>query len=77
MYIDRLKKVNLDDNDDSSSRRPSAICFEQLKSHENGLMMATVLPCSRVFHDNCILNWLKVSHVCPVCRFELPSVFNN
>ncbi|PIA32755.1 hypothetical protein AQUCO_04400154v1, partial [Aquilegia coerulea] len=34
-----------------------------------------VMPCatSHIFHENCIVKWLQGSHVCPFCRFELPT----
>ena len=45
------------------------ICLEDLV----GGSEVTVMPCSHVFHGTCIIRWLKQSHVCPMCRFEMPS----
>ncbi|KMT08894.1 hypothetical protein BVRB_6g136140 [Beta vulgaris subsp. vulgaris] len=33
----------------------------------------TFLPCDHKFHTVCVNKWLKINHVCPLCRFELPS----
>ncbi|KAK0573744.1 hypothetical protein LWI29_012941 [Acer saccharum] len=33
-------------------------------------------PCVHDFHETCIANWLKRSHLCPLCQFPL-SVCKN
>ncbi|EXB44305.1 E3 ubiquitin-protein ligase RING1-like protein [Morus notabilis] len=45
------------------------ICMEVVM---NGTHL-TRLPCSHVFHVDCIMEWLNDNHTCPLCRFKLPS----
>ncbi|ESQ34921.1 hypothetical protein EUTSA_v10009703mg [Eutrema salsugineum] len=44
------------------------ICLEEFT---NGGRIVT-LPCGHEFDDGCIVKWFETSHVCPLCRFELP-----
>lgn len=65
--IRSLEKVIRCEHSNSGDKCP--VCLE------NMLMGSQLirLPCSHIFHDNCILQWLKTGHMCPLCRFELPT----
>lgn len=46
------------------------VCLEEMKVGSEEKAM----PCSHVFHEDCIRQWLRRSHYCPICRFEVPKV---
>ncbi|CAL1359910.1 unnamed protein product [Linum trigynum] len=49
------------------------ICLEELAVVGVGSKAAVMMPCRHVFHEGCIVGWLKTSHYCPICRFEMPT----
>ncbi|TYJ21147.1 hypothetical protein E1A91_A08G045000v1 [Gossypium mustelinum] len=59
----KVVKVEAGDEEDC------IICLEEL---EVGFY-ASQMPCSHTFHVDCIMKWLKQSHYCPICRFEMPT----
>lgn len=46
-----------------------AVCKDELVSGDT----AVRLQCKHLYHPDCIVQWLKTSGTCPVCRFELPK----
>lgn len=45
------------------------ICFELFE--DNNKLTATT--CGHVFHENCIVHWMKQSQSCPICRCSINS----
>ncbi|KAK0597025.1 hypothetical protein LWI29_021060 [Acer saccharum] len=65
--IQRLKKVRFNhlDHDD---RCKCMICLEEFSIGVETMRM----PCGHLYHGECIVKWLETSHVCPLCRYEMP-----
>ncbi|XP_039047051.1 E3 ubiquitin-protein ligase RDUF1-like [Hibiscus syriacus] len=71
-----LKRVRVEDEDEyQRSRNKRRVkgedCVIYLEEIEIG-STASRMSCSHTFHDHCIDNWLKESHHCPLCQFEMP-----
>jgi hypothetical protein len=47
------------------------VCMESFQEGEE--MRKMTCPGSHYFHEGCILKWLRVSRLCPMCRFALPA----
>uniref|UniRef100_A0A5B7BTL4 RING-type E3 ubiquitin transferase n=1 Tax=Davidia involucrata TaxID=16924 RepID=A0A5B7BTL4_DAVIN len=64
--IQALEKMTL--LDDSCSLKECAICLEMLSVGLEFIRM----PCSHIYHGDCIVRWLERSNLCPLCRFAMP-----
>ncbi|XVF54277.1 hypothetical protein PTKIN_Ptkin05aG0167900 [Pterospermum kingtungense] len=63
--IESLEKVEVEGN----FTVQCVICLEEIL---DGLK-ASRMPCSHVYHQDCIFSWLANSNLCPLCRFQMPT----
>ncbi|XP_047314931.1 E3 ubiquitin-protein ligase RNF38-like [Impatiens glandulifera] len=52
------------EEEEDDGKSSCVVCLEDFKPYEN--VMTT--PCSHMFHEDCILPWMKSNGKCPVCR---------
>ncbi|XP_021900867.1 probable E3 ubiquitin-protein ligase RHC1A [Carica papaya] len=67
--IEALRKFVYDEEDDDcKSKQHCTICIEDFVRGSE----LNEMPCSHLFHPDCIVEWLQVNHTCPLCRHPLP-----
>ncbi|XP_038982129.1 uncharacterized protein LOC120110626 [Phoenix dactylifera] len=64
--IEELEKVTCNN---AGEQHGCAICLEEF---DVGIEV-TRMPCMHVFHGDCLARWLERGHLCPLCRYEMPT----
>lgn len=64
--IKELEKVRV--GKDCVDNYRCVICLEEIPVGSEAISM----PCLHFYHENCIVNWLQRSSLCPLCRFQIP-----
>jgi E3 ubiquitin-protein ligase RNF115/126 len=64
-----VTKENLNDIIKEEGSDNCSVCKDIFEIHQKIIK----LTCKHIFHDECILPWLKERNSCPTCRFELPT----
>jgi hypothetical protein len=70
--IEALERVTLtaaDVVEANGDKVTCAVCKDELEGGDT----AVRLQCKHLYHPDCIVQWLKTSGTCPVCRAELPK----
>ncbi|WOK91942.1 E3 ubiquitin-protein ligase [Canna indica] len=66
--IDALPTIFISDAD-AGALPTCAVCKDEFILHSP----ARRLPCSHLYHSDCIVPWLSLHNSCPICRSPLPS----
>lgn len=54
------------ERDSSDDEKRCAICLEDFDTRQEVM----VTPCNHMFHEDCIVPWVKSNGQCPVCRYS-------
>lgn len=66
----KRKLVDVRITDDQLTQQPCcSVCNEDFIANETLLSM----PCTHLFHHNCVNPWFDIKKTCPVCRYELDN----
>jgi len=64
-----LSKIRVEEGKESEAMMCS-ICLAEILAGSQ----ATLLPCSHLYHEGCIMKWLGRSNTCPLCRQIVPNM---
>lgn len=64
--IDNLKSEDFVDEPNVQEKKACAICLTDLDCER-----VLKVPCEHIFHKECLVNWLKRSTICPLCRTDI------
>ncbi|XP_016178620.1 E3 ubiquitin-protein ligase RING1-like [Arachis ipaensis] len=68
--IESLEKVKLENNNHLAER--CSICLTEFDYGDDAEQVSS-MPCKHVYHQECLIQWLKTSHLCPLCRYPMPT----
>lgn len=57
------------DRGDGVREEECMICLEEFEARAE----VSKMPCSHAFHTRCIIQWLEMSNICPICRSQMPN----
>lgn len=72
-YREKNVKNSSNEKETDEDGKNCAICLEDFEPRQ--IVMLT--PCNHMFHEECIVPWVKSHGQCPVCRFAICDRIKN
>ncbi|XP_010538978.1 PREDICTED: probable E3 ubiquitin-protein ligase RHC1A isoform X2 [Tarenaya hassleriana] len=66
--IDTIPTVKITSEHLKNDGTQCTVCMEEFQVGGE----AKELPCKHIYHNDCIVPWLRLHNSCPICRHELP-----
>ena len=63
-----LEVVRIEEGSVDMAGEACAVCLNEFSIGSEARRM----PCSHTYHQDCIVQWLGRSNMCPMCRYRLP-----
>uniref|UniRef100_A0A0N5ARC0 RING-type domain-containing protein n=1 Tax=Syphacia muris TaxID=451379 RepID=A0A0N5ARC0_9BILA len=67
--VAELERVDVRDLKDLGQ---CSICLAPFSENDKSARLIR-MPCQHLFHQPCIIPWLKLTNTCPYCRKEIPA----
>ncbi|XP_062088995.1 E3 ubiquitin-protein ligase SDIR1-like [Humulus lupulus] len=71
---DSIRALQEELNDVGLGGKTCSICLEKMSFGDRRVVK---MPCSHAFHKDCIVRWLETSHLCPLCRYSMPTTSSS
>lgn len=72
--LNRLKQMKYDKNKTEIRNKTCSICLNDFIDDENLIRLP---ECDHLFHNECIMDWLKGHIICPYCRCDIRAALEK
>lgn len=73
-YVHSDPDADIQRTSENDFQEGCTVCLCDVSEANDGSSLVRMLPCRHVFHDQCIMHWLKANHSnCPTCMQDIPG----
>lgn len=72
--LNRLKQWKFNQDERENRNKTCSICLNDFENNENLIRLP---ECDHLFHNECIIDWLKGHIICPYCRCDIRAALEK